>query len=238
MAKQLVEMEIGKVTVELPDTRTIRLNWPAGYDIEFKTGQFITLCWPDTPGYKRAYSLSSCALDRGFYEVTVKRDGKMGTRIVDWAKPGDRMGVLPPTGKFLPDYQPDKHLICIAGGSGVTPFRAFVREATRRKLQTRITILYSVRTTNDIIFDREFHQLQLENPNFNFYVTCTRLHPEDAWTGRRGRITADWVKEIIHDLAKTVFYACGPNELVEFAETVVLRDLKVPREQMKTEKWG
>jgi len=49
---------------------------------DFKTGQFITLYWPDTPAYKRAYSLSSCALDRGFYEVTVKRDGKMGTRIV------------------------------------------------------------------------------------------------------------------------------------------------------------
>src|SRR5207247_223542 len=106
--------------------------WPEGYNPDFKTGQFITLYWPDTPGYKRAYSLSSSALDRGFYEVTVKRDGKMGTRIVDWAKPGDRMFVIPPTGRFLPVYEPNKHLICIAGGSGVTPFRAFVREATRR----------------------------------------------------------------------------------------------------------
>ncbi len=238
MAKQIAEMEIGKVTLELPDTRTVRLNWPAGYEVEFKTGQFITLFWPDTPGYKRAYSLSSCALDRGFYEVTVKRDGKMGTRIVDWAKTGDKMGVLPPTGKFLPVYEPDRHLICVAGGSGVTPFRGFVREATRRKLPTRITVLYSVRTTNDIIFNSEFHELQMQNPNFNFYVTCTRLHEMDPWTGRRGRITADWVKEQIHDLGGTVFYACGPNELVEFAESVVLRDLKVPKEQMKTEKWG
>jgi len=39
----------------LPDTKTIRLTWPAGYDIDFKTGQFITLYWPDTPAYKRAY---------------------------------------------------------------------------------------------------------------------------------------------------------------------------------------
>ena len=238
MARQVTEMEIGQVTVELPDTRTIRLNWPSGYDVDFKTGQFITLFWPDTPDYKRAYSLSSCALDRGYYEVTVKRDGKMGTRIVDWAKPGDRMGVLPPTGKFLPVYDGNKHLICIAGGSGVTPFRAFVREATRRKLQTRISVLYSVRTTNDIIFNSEFHQLQLENPNFNFYVTCTRLHEKDPWSGRRGRITAEWVKELVHRLDDTVFYACGPNELVEFAENVVLRDLNVPKVQMKTEKWG
>jgi len=238
MAKLIVEMEIQSVTVELPDTKTIRLEWPQGYDVDFKTGQFITLYWPDTPNYKRAYSLSSCALDRGFFEITVKRDGKMGTRIVDWAKAGDRMGVIPPTGKFLPVYEPNKHLLCIAGGSGVTPFRAFVREATRRQLETRLTILYSVRTTNDIIFDEEFRQLEQENPNFNFYVTCTRLHPDDAWTGRRGRIDAVWVKNHIHDLPNTTFYACGPNELVEFAEELVLRELQVPKEQLKTEKWG
>jgi len=238
MGKVITEMEIESVTTELPDTKTIRLKWPAGYDPDFKTGQFITLFWPDTPSYKRAYSLSSCALDRGFYEVTVKRDGKMGTRIVDWAKTGDKMVVIPPTGRFLPAYEPNKHLICVAGGSGLTPFRAFVREATRRQLETRITILYSVRTTNDIIFDAEFRGLEQENSNFNFYVTCTRLSAQDPWTGRRGRIDAPWVKEHIHELKDTVFYACGPNELVEFAEELVLHELLVPKEQMKTEKWG
>ena len=84
MAKQIAEMLIESVKMELPDTKTIHLKWPEGYDIDFKTGQFITVYWPDAPTYKRAYSLSSCALDRGFFEVTVKRDGRMGTRIVDW----------------------------------------------------------------------------------------------------------------------------------------------------------
>jgi ferredoxin-NADP reductase len=238
MAKIIAEMAIEAVHMDLPDTKTIRLKWPEGYDVDFKTGQFITLYWPDTPSYKRAYSLSSCALDRGYYEVTVKRDGKMGTRIVDWAKAGDKMFVIPPTGRFLPVYEPNKHLICIAGGSGVTPFRAFVREATRRKLDTRITVLYSVRTTNDIIFKDEFHKLELENQKFNFFVTCTRLHPEDQWTGRRGRISPEWVRENIFDLANTVFYACGPNELVEFAEHLILAEMKVSKEQLKTEKWG
>src|SRR3989442_8926067 len=160
MAKPMVEMLVEAVITELPDTKTLRLKWPEGYDIDFKTGQFITIYWPDNPSYKRAYSLSSSALDRGFYDVTVKRDGKMGTRVVDWAKPGDRLCVIAPTGRFLPVYEPNQHLICIAGGSGVTPFRGFGREATRRKLETKITILYSVRTTNDIIFNDEFHPLE------------------------------------------------------------------------------
>jgi ferredoxin-NADP reductase len=238
MAKPTVEMVIEAVTMELPDTKTIRLKWPDGYDPQFKTGQFITLFWPETTDYKRAYSLCSCALDRGYFEVSVKRDGKMGTRLVDWARVGDKLWVLSPAGRFLPVYEPNKHLLCIAGGSGVTPFRAFAREATKRSLETRITVLYSVRTTNDIIFDTEFRQLEQDNRQFSFYVTCTRLHPQDPWTGRRGRIDAAWVKDNILDLPNTVFYACGPNEMVDFAERLVIHDLAVPKEQMKTEKWG
>ena len=238
MAKIIAEMVIDQATMELPDTKTIKLKWPEGYHVDFKTGQFITVFWPDTPNYKRAYSLSSCALDQGFYEITVKRDGKMGTRIADWAKVGDRMGVLPPVGKFLPVLEPNKHLICIAGGSGVTPFRGYVRDATRRKLETKITILYSVRTTNDIIFNQEFRQLEQENPHFKFYVTCTRLQPNDPWTGRCGRIDAKWVQSHVTDAANTVFYACGPNELVESTQRLVIDELGVPKTQMLVEKWG
>src|SRR4029079_569022 len=149
--------------------------------------------------------------------------------------PGHKVGVIAPTGRFLPVFEPNKHLICIAGGSGVTPFRGFVREATRRKLQTRITVLYSVRTERDIIFKDEFRQMEMDNPNFNFYVTSTRLATDDPWTGRRGRINADWVKEHVHDLPNTVFYACGPNELVEATEALLLNELSVPKEQIRTE---
>lgn len=238
MAKIIAEMPVEKVTAEAADVKTLLLRWPDGYDIEFKTGQFVTLFWPDTPQYKRAYSLSSCALDRGYFEVTVKREGKMGTRIVDWVREGHRMGVLPPAGRFLPVFEPDRHLICIAGGSGVTPFRGFVREATRRQLPTRITILYSVRRPVDIIFREEFEALARENPHFEFHVTCTRATSDDGWPGHHGRVTGHWVRQHLGDPARTTFYACGPNALVDFAERLVLEDLMIPKDQLRVEKWG
>ncbi len=238
MAKKIVEMVLESVKMELPDTKTLRLKWPEDYGVEFKTGQFITLYWPDSPKYKRAYSLSSCVLDSGYFEVTVKRDGKMGTRIVDWAKPGDTLFVIPPTGRFLPVLEPEKHLICIAGGSGVTPFRGFVREATRTGKQTRITILYSVRTTEDIIFEEEFRELESQNPHFKFLVTCTRLPDDAEWGGRRGRIDADWIREQVVDLPNSVFYACGPTALVESTEKLVVGELGLSKDQIRLEKWG
>ncbi len=237
MARQATEMIVGAVTVETSDTKTIRLDWPENHQINFKTGQFITCYWPDEPTYKRAYSLSSCAMDQGFYEFTVRRDGKMGTRLVDWIKAEQRLMVLPPAGRFVPAYEPALHLICIAGGSGVAPFRGFVREATRRRLATKITILYSARTAGDVIFHGEFGQLQKDNPHFQFHVTCTRLPASDPWTGRRGRIDSAWILEQIRDLESTVFYACGPDPFVESAQAL-LSELGAPKTRILTEKWG
>ena len=228
---------MGAVTVETSDTKTIRLDWPLNYEVSFKTGQFITCFWPDEPTYKRAYSLSSSAIDRGFYEFTVRRDGRMGTRMVDGIEAGQRLMVLPPTGRFLPVYEPNLHLICIAGGSGVAPFRGFVREATGRQLATRITVLYSVRTPADIIFVDEFGQLQKDNPHFRFQVTCTRLSASDPWSGRRGRIEAAWISEQITELDSTMFYACGPDPFVESVQALAV-ELGVPKIRMLTEKWG
>ena len=57
MAKEILEMLVESATMELPDTKTLKLKWPDGHNPEFKTGQFITLYWPDTTNYKRAYSL-------------------------------------------------------------------------------------------------------------------------------------------------------------------------------------
>ncbi len=237
MARQATEMIVGAVTFETSDTKTIRLDWPANYQANFKTGQFITCYWPDEPTYKRAYSLSSCALDQGFYEFTVRRDGKMGTRLVNWIRAEQRLMVLPPTGRFVPAYEPALHLLCIAGGSGVAPFRGFVREATRRRLTTKITILYSVRTEGDVIFHDEFGQLQKDNPHFQFHVTCTRLPTIDPWSGRRGRIDSAWILEQISDLGDTVFYVCGPDPFVESAQALV-SELGVPKTRILTEKWG
>ena len=238
MAKTAAEMIVESVRMDLPDTKTVRLKWPEGYDIEFKTGQFITVYWPDRPDYKRAYSLSSCAQDRGFFDITVKREGRMGTRVADWAQAGDKLLVLPPAGKFLPVFEPEQHLICIAGGSGVTPFRAFAREATLLKLKTRITILYSVRTPSDVLFEKEFRQLEQDNSLFRFHVTCTRVPEDGSWKGLRGRIDGDFIKSLVIDLPQTTFYACGPNTLVDTAEKIILHELHFPKNQFRAERWG
>jgi hypothetical protein len=46
------------------------------------------------------------------------------------------------------------------------------------------------------------------------------------------------VREHVHDLPNTFFYACGPNELVESTEALLVEEMGVAKEQIRTEKWG
>ncbi len=243
MAKQIVEMNVEKVTQEAGDTKTLLLRWPSGVDYEFKTGQFITVYLPEDPKTKRAYSLSSSQYDRGFFEISVKRAGHFGALLNDVIQEGSKLMVIPPVGKFNLPEDPTHDVIMIAGGSGVTPFRGFIRHINHDKLPTRAVLLYTVRNPQEIIFDAEFHKLAEANPNFEFKVTCTRVTAEHgytgpAWTGHTGRINAGWIKEQIRDITKTVFYACGPTELVLATEKLVVEELGVPKAQMRLEKWG
>ena len=130
--------------------------------------------WPDTNELQRAYSLSSCALDRGAYEVTVKRDGKMGTRIVDWAKPGDKMFVIPPVGKFLPVLRIEQafDLHRRRFGCDAVPCvcaRSHAAKAGNAALQFS-TACASPRTSFSI---PNFASLKRRTRVFKFHVTCT-----------------------------------------------------------------
>ncbi len=236
MALKQFELNITKIVQETPDVRTFRYDWN-GNEFDVKTGQFITVNFLDDPKTRRAYSLSNCALDRGYFEVTVKRMGNFGTRFYDNAREGMKMCVLPPTGKFLPPINSSKDLFMMAGGSGVTPFRGFVREISRRGLPTKMTLMYSVRVPQDIIFNDEFRKLEAANPNFRFLVTCTRATPEQQWTGRVGRMDSNWILENTRDRENTVYYTCGTNDLID-SMAKLLAEAGVPKDHIVFEKWG
>ena len=237
MSKQIAEMQVDAANMELPDTKTLRLQWPPGYDPEFKTGQFITLYFADSPAYKRAYSLSSCALDRGFYEVTIKREGKMGTRIVDWVKPGDKMWVIPPTGRFLPVLEPDKHLLCIAGGSGVTPFAPLSAKPPAAASPPKSPSFTASRPPTTSFSTRNSAISNKKTPISN------SSSPAPVWrTTIPGRAAVDASGRLgprAHQRpAQHRFLCLRPQRPGGRRRAPGHRRLKVPKDQMKIEKWG
>ncbi len=238
MAITVVDMPITKVVQETHDTRTFRLQPPDGFDMNWKTGQFITVNYPEDPKTKRAYSLSSSPMDDQYLEITIKRMGNFGTRIYETGHVGKVLNVIPPRGKFLVPEDPTVPLMLLSGGSGVTPYRSMMRYILQRKLPTRVVNFYSVRVPEDIIFKDEFEQLCKANPNFKFFVTCTRVPPQDtSWTGLRGRIRPDMVRQFTEDPERTVYYGCGSHDFVVGTAKMLL-DMGLPKQRVIYEDWG
>lgn len=238
MAITVFKMPISKVVQETPDTRTFRLKPPDGFDMNWQPGQFITINYPEDPKTRRAYSLSSSPADDNYLEITIKRMGNFGTRIYETGSVGKVLDVIPPRGKFLLPGDPTLPLMLLSGGSGVTPYRCMMRYVTQKQLPTRVLNLYSVRVLEDVIFQDEFKELCRENPNFKFVVTCTRVPPEDTrWTGLRGRIGPDMVRQFTEDAERTVYYICGSHDFV-VGTANMLREMGLPKERVIYEDWG
>jgi ferredoxin-NADP reductase len=100
-----------------------------------------------------------------------------------------------------------------------------------------VTVLYSARVPEDLVFDAEFRRQARELPWFRYVPTVTRLAPEVPFDGKRGRVSDDMVRECVRDPATTTFYACGPNEFVDTALAIAER-LGIPKDRRRKEKWG
>jgi nitric oxide dioxygenase len=92
--------------------------------IRHKPGQYLTF-WLEIPGHppvKRNYSISGAA-DGETYRISVKREslGLASSWLHDQAKPGVVLKVAPPAGEFFLAAHPERPVVLLSGGVGLTP---------------------------------------------------------------------------------------------------------------------
>jgi ferredoxin-NADP reductase len=222
----LREVRIVELRRETPSAVTLVLedagDRPGPFD--FRPGQFFTLVADiDGRSERRAYSASS-APGTTRLEVTVKHVD--GGRFSSWVhrslSAGDRLAVCGPSGSF--HLQPAAHdLVLIAAGSGVTPMMSMIRaQLADPTASSRISLLYSSRTENEVIFAAELARLARDHPS--------RLAVTHVLTSRSGRLTADGVGRWIATLSPTAdthYYVCGPEPLMDSVRAA-LTSLGVP----------
>lgn len=110
-----------------------------------------------------------------------------------------------------------KHTVLIAGGAGITPMYQLLKRIFRDPQdRTNVTLVFGVNTDQDLLFRDEFAQLQKQYPDrFRCVYTVTR--PEDGSANRRGRVTAELLKEVLPgpETSGLKVFLCGPPPMEE-----------------------
>lgn len=221
---------------ETPTIKSFALDL-GGREIGFMAGQwvdfFVTLEGAEAVG---GYSITSSPAEQTTFSLAVKRDGS-DHPVTNWlhedAQVGDRVEVAL-GGEFY--YEPDEanSVVLIAGGIGLTPLMSIVRSVDQLATHTRLTLLYSASTPDELLFRDELEEMAVANPRIRCVFTVTQPAP-DTWDGHRGRIDSDLLREESIDL-DSIFFVCGPPAMIR-AMIAMLRGLGVSRTRIRYEQW-
>jgi len=229
--------KVGSVTDETARTRTLRLevpDWPG-----HEAGQHVDIRLTADDGYQaeRAYSLASAPGEP--LAITVERldDGEVSPYLTQDAQPGDQLEVRGPIGGYFvwePGSGSGAPLLLAAGGSGVVPLRAILRERSRARSSVPVRLLYSSRSWEDVIYQSE---LGFPADGVQVIYTLTRSQPP-SWQGYARRVDAQMLAEVAWPAAdKPLAYVCGPTSFVESVASGLVA-LGYPAGRVKTERFG
>ena len=180
---------ITDIKEETPDVKTFTLtadvNSSTPHLAPFKAGQYITIHLTiDSSPVTRAYSLSSSPslASKDIYKITIKRveNGLVSNYMLDEIKVGDKLDVSMPAGEFGYNQVTDEeNVIGIAGGSGITPFMSLAGAILDGIVDCNLTVFYSVRTYEDIIFKNEIEEINKKSKKVKFMITLTREEKDE-----------------------------------------------------------
>jgi ring-1,2-phenylacetyl-CoA epoxidase subunit PaaE len=151
-------------------------------------------------------------------------------------RPGDRVEVQPPSGRFTADLDAPGHHVLIAAGSGITPMLSIAASAVAAG--SRATLLYGNRRTGTVMFADEVADLKDAHPSAVQLVHVLSREPQEVelFTGRMDAAKLrQLIPAVVADPAAVDhWWLCGPFGMVTDA-LEVLTELGVPRARIHRE---
>ena len=208
--------------------------------ISFKPGQifFITLpllLFEDLRGATRHFSIVSSPTDRKAIEMTTRLRGSGFKETLSKLDLWTEVEINDIEGNFVLPENPDKPLVFIAGGIGITPFVSMLRFIKDKKLfDYQTNLIYSNREREVAPFLDELQTMSNENLNFKLILTMTK---DSKWNGEKRRINEKFLKDYLNDFNKYLYMIAGPPGFVS-GMINVLREAGVDKENVKAERFS
>ncbi len=228
------------IRAETPGVNSFTLALPAWR--AHRAGQHcdVRLTAPDGYQAQRSYSIASPPSHAGKVDLTIERiaDGEVSPYFHDVLEVGDRVELRGPIGGYFV-WEPSLGgpLLLVAGGSGVVPLMAMLRERAAADAKPPAALVYSSRSFDDVIYREELDGLAAADAGLRIIQTLTRSQPPN-WSGHARRIDRQMLAEAIAAAgAQPLVYICGPTLLVEAAANSLV-ELGVPPARVRTERFG
>ena len=190
----------------------------------------------------RAYSISSSPKDslKGQYVLTIKlvEGGLMSRYIFDNWEVGTKVEVSAPAGNF--EYQPlrdAKNVICLAGGSGITPFISMANAICDGDEDFNMTLLYGSRNSDCILFKEELEELEKKCDKIKVVHVLSEAKGRVKKGTEKGFITAELIKKYAPENETYSVFLCGPQQMYEFVDKE-LEKLELPKKYIRHEMFG
>ena len=186
------------------DVRRFIVSRPEGFSVVPGQGVELAIDRPGLSAEGRPFTPTGLAADR-VLEFTIKayRDHDGVTRALHELEPGAQLLMSDPFGTI--SYQGPG--VFIAGGAGITPFLAILRDLARRGELSGQTLIFSNKTPADVICEKELRHLLGER----CVLTCTGV-AAPGYANRR--VDRAFLQETVDDFGQR-FYVCGPPPFMD-----------------------
>lgn len=186
------------------DVKRFIVTRPPGFTFQPGQGVELSIDSPQWTEQGRPFTPTSLADDQ-VLEFTIKRypEHEGVTRELHTLSPGAKLLLSEPFGTIT--YQGAG--VFIAGGAGITPFIAILRELARASDIHGNTLIFSNNTPADVICEKELRHYLGER----CILTCTN---ESAPNYEHRLIDKVFLEEKISDFDQH-FYVCGPPGFME-----------------------
>jgi ferredoxin-NADP reductase len=232
--------EVLDTQVETVRTKSITLavpNW-----MGHRPGQHVDVRLTAEDGYQaeRSYSIASPPEEDQRVTLTVERldDGEVSPYLTDELRAGDKMELRGPIGGyFVWEARMGGPLLLVAGGSGIVPLMAMIRHRGAGGSTIATRLLYSSRSSEDVIYRDELERLVRNTTMLEVVQTLTRVQPP-GWKGYHRRIDAEMLREVAWPPDQhPLMFICGPTPFVETAAASLVT-LGYDPGHIKTERFG
>jgi NAD(P)H-flavin reductase/hemoglobin-like flavoprotein len=188
----------------------------------YRAGQHVTVQASRWPRVWRPYSVANRPREDGLmtFHVRAVSGGWVSNALVRHTAPGDELILGPALGTMTLDAAGQRDLLCVAGGTGLSPIKAIIEQAIRESsaCPRQIFVFYGARTRQELYDLPDLYRLADAYPR----LLLTPVTSDDpAFDGMQGNVARVAARYLPHRECEA--YVAGPVAMVREAIRVLAR---------------